>query len=97
MSTKNIKTYRINITVDEDLYYILTLMKRAYPALKEADLIKMATSGYFSIKKKDFEFVEFLDQKNSDSLMQAKSEANDLSIPTFNSGDSLINYLKNAK
>lgn len=87
-------TYRINITVDEDLAYILALMKRAYPALKETDLIKMATSGYFSLKKSDFEFVEFLDQANSDSLMQAKAESDDSSTPTFSSGAGLIGYLK---
>jgi|688.fasta_scaffold426750_2 hypothetical protein len=87
-------TYRVNITVDEDLKYILDLMHKAYPALKDADLIKMATSGYFSLKRDDFEHVEFLNEVDSDSLMQAKSEPEDAKIPTFKTGKNLVKFLQ---
>jgi hypothetical protein len=87
-------TYRINITVDEDLAYILALMKRVYPTLKETDLIKMATGGYFSLKRKDFEFVEFLDDDASKSLIEAKNEDDDGNIPVFNSSKSMMQFLK---
>jgi hypothetical protein len=86
-------TYRVNITIDEELKYILDLMRLAYPALKDADLIKMATSGYFSLKRSDFEYVEFLNDEDSQSLLKAKSESND-NTQTFTSGSSLVNFLK---
>lgn len=85
---------QITIHLDEELQYILNLMKQAYPALKGEELIKMATSGYFTLKRKDFEYVEFLSDEDSKSLEEAKAEIVDENTPTFTNGADLIEFLK---
>ena len=52
MSTKIIN--RVNITIDEDLRYVLDSMKQVYPTLSYSDLIRMATGTYFASKKHEF-------------------------------------------
>ena len=52
MSTKIVN--RVNITIDDDLRFVLDSMKQSYPTLSYSDLIRMATGGYFAINKTQF-------------------------------------------
>ncbi|GAB4146687.1 MAG: hypothetical protein OHK0017_07500 [Patescibacteria group bacterium] len=61
---------RINLVIDDTLQEILNIMRLAYPALKDSELIKMAISGYFSLKIDEFE--RFLVEPTSTSANDLK-------------------------
>jgi hypothetical protein len=89
-------SHKIQLTIDAELDTVLKKMKTRFPVLKEGDLLRMATSGFYSQNKHLFEAeAELLDEQTSKTVEDAKKE---LSKPKskniFNSGKDLLSFIK---
>jgi hypothetical protein len=92
-------SHKIQLTIDKDLDMVLSKMKTRFPVLKEGDLLRMATSGFYSQNKHLFDDeVEHLDDQTSELVEQAKHELK-TTRPTnvFSTGKSLLSFIKKSK
>jgi len=98
MPTKTaVKSYKIQLTVDQDFHDLINKIKLKFPLLKEVDIIKMATSGFYTQNISFFGItpVENLNQHDSDivetSINQLKNNSNK---QKFTSGKKLLSHAK---
>ena len=85
-------TNRLNLVVDNKLREILAYFKAKYPLLTDADLIRMAVSGFYTneINNLPVEIFNQVQDKNLLDSIQSKS----LNQPVFDSVSDLTNYLE---
>lgn len=90
-------SHKIQITIDPEFDILLKKMKLRFPLMKEVDLLRMATSGFYSQNRQLFEMdVEFLSDEDSEIVEQSKLELSTKTpkTKTFTTGKDLINFAK---
>jgi hypothetical protein len=82
---------RLNLVVDDKLKEILAYFHAKYPLLKDADLIKMAVSGFYTNEINNLpvdEFDEYQNQSLADSIKSKTANQ-----PAFKNVSDLVDYL----
>jgi hypothetical protein len=89
-------SHKIQLTIDKELDAVLTHMKLRFPALKEGDLLKMATSGFYSQNRHLFlDDVQLLDDATSKVVETAKKElASNKPNKVYSSAKELLSFIK---
>ncbi|MEI6728829.1 MAG: hypothetical protein WCK98_04255 [bacterium] len=84
-------TYRINLVVDDKMQEILAYFRAKFPLLKDADLIKMAVSGYYTsdISNLPEHTLSFAQEQSLSQALASKPA----SSPAFNKASELMTYL----
>jgi hypothetical protein len=89
-------SHKIQLTIDSELDTVLKKMKTRFPVLKEGDLLRMATSGFYSQNIHLFESkTELLDDETSEIVEKAKKDLKSKKLSqTFSSSKSLLSFIK---
>jgi hypothetical protein len=84
---------RLNLVVDQKMEQILFYFRSKYPLLKDADLIKMAVSGFYTNELANLPMQTFNQQEDESLSLSLKSKTK--TQPVFSQVSDLVNYLEN--
>lgn len=90
------KSYKLQLTIDPSFGLVLNKMRSRFPLVKDVDLIKLATSGFYT-QNQDFFYnkeAEYLDQETSDVVEQSILQLKNSKNLSFKSGKDLIKQAK---
>jgi len=84
-------TNRLNLVVDSKLKEILAYFKAKYPLLGDADLVKMAVSGFYTNEINNLPIQRF--NQNEDESLLKSVQSKSANQPVFDNTADLVHFL----